>query len=312
MRLINNAQNVDTRAELVIETRALTKTYASLVAVDSLTLRVRRGEVFGLVGPNGSGKTTTLRMLVGLAAPTSGEISVLGCPPGSAEGIRQIGALIESPGFYPSLSGRDNLLVMARHAAASRERIEVVLAEMGLADRASDHFGDYSQGMKQRLGIAAALLKDPELVILDEPSNGLDPAGMAEIRRFIRNLRGRRTVLLSSHLMHEVEQTCDRVGVISRGALIREGTVDELRGRSTIRVVAHPMRGARRLIEEMRGVVSVETVDGALNIEADLSTAGSINERLVRAGFSVSELGPRRTSLEDVFFDLTRDAGEKL
>jgi ABC-2 type transport system ATP-binding protein len=166
--------------------------------------------------------------------------------------------------------------------------------------------------MKQRLGIAAALLKDPELVILDEPSNGLDPAGMAEIRRFIRNLRGRRTVLLSSHLMHEVEQTCDRVGVISRGALIREGTVDELRGRYTIRVVAHPMRGARRLIEEMRGVVSVETVDGALNIEADLSTAGSINERLVRAGFSVSELGPRRTSLEDVFFDLTRDAGEKL
>ena len=292
--------------DLVIQTSDLTKRYGPIVAVNRLNLRVRRGEVYGFLGPNGAGKTTTLRMLLGLAKPTSGSAEVLGSGAGSAASIGQIGALIESPGFYPSLSGRDNLRVMAKHSGALKERIGEVLEEVDLAGRAGDRFGDYSQGMKQRLGIAAALLKDPELVILDEPTNGLDPAGMAEIRSFIRELRGRRTVLLSSHLMHEVEQTCDRVGVISNGSLIREGTVDELRGASTLRMVAHPLQGARQLIETMPQVETVEVMDGALRVTTDSTAAASINKELVNAGFAVSELGPERASLEEVFLSLTR------
>src|SRR5918999_554434 len=162
----------------VIETRDLTKRYGDVVAVDHLNMRVRRGEVYGFLGPNGAGKTTTLRMLLGLAKATSGGAVVLGRPPGAAEGIARIGALVESPGFYPSLSGRDNLRVLAHHSGTPMQRIDVVLDEVGLASRAKDRFSAYSQGMKQRLGVAAALLKDPELLILDEPTNGLDPGGM--------------------------------------------------------------------------------------------------------------------------------------
>jgi ABC-2 type transport system ATP-binding protein len=292
-------------ADYVIETRDLTKRFGDVLAVDNLALKVRRGEVYGFLGPNGAGKTTTLRMLLGLAKPTAGSISVFGSTPGSPQAIETTGALIESPGFYPSLSGRDNLRVMATHSGASKDRIDTVLEEVGLIDRGSDRFAGYSQGMKQRLGIAAALLKDPQLVILDEPTNGLDPAGMAEMRTFIRGLRGRRTVLLSSHLMHEVEQTCDRVGIIHRGSLIREGTVDELRGVSTIRVVAHPLKGASQLIAAQPLVESVESHNGALRITADPSAAASINQELVRAGFAVSELRTERASLEHVFLNLT-------
>lgn len=291
--------------DLVIQTSDLTKRYGAIVAVNRLNLRVRRGEVYGFLGPNGAGKTTTLRMLLGLARPTSGSAEVLGSGAGSAGSIGRIGALIESPGFYPSLSGRDNLRVMAKHSGAPKERIGEVLEEVDLAGRTTDRFGDYSQGMKQRLGIAAALLKDPELVILDEPTNGLDPAGMAEIRSFIRGLRGRRTVLLSSHLMHEVEQTCDRVGVISNGSLIREGTVDELRGASTLRMIAHPLQGARQFIETMPQVETVEVINGALRVTTDSAAAASINKELVNAGFAVSELRPERASLEEVFLNLT-------
>ena len=193
--------------ELVIDARNLTKRYGErIVAVDRLTLRVRSGEIYGFLGPNGAGKTTTLRMLVGLIRPTSGEMTVLGEAPGTASGLRRIGTMIETPAFYPFLSGRDNLRVLARYAGIAEERIEPVLAEVELSERAGDAFGTYSLGMKQRLGVAAALLKDPELLILDEPTNGLDPAGMAEMRELIRGLgKGGRTVLLSSHLMTEVE-----------------------------------------------------------------------------------------------------------
>jgi ABC-2 type transport system ATP-binding protein len=249
-------------------------------------------------------------MLLGLAKPTAGSISVFGSAPGSSQAIEMTGALIESPGFYPSLSGRDNLRVMAKHSGAPSDRIDTVLEEVGLIARGSDRFAGYSNGMKQRLGIAAALLKDPQLVILDEPTNGLDPAGMAEMRTFIRGLRGQRTVLLSSHLMHEVEQTCDRVGIIHRGSLIREGTVDELRGVSTIRVVAHPRKGASQLIAAQPLVEAVESHNGAMRIMADPSAAASINKELVLAGFAVSELRTERASLEHVFLDLT-GGGEK-
>jgi ABC-type multidrug transport system ATPase subunit len=292
--------------ELVIETQELGKRYGELVAVDRLALRVRRGEVYGFLGPNGAGKTTTLRMLLGLIRPTSGSAVVLGARPGSPESLGRVGALIEHPSFYPFLSGRDNLRALALHAGAPEARIEVVLDEVGLASRGGDRFGTYSQGMKQRLGIAAALLKDPELLILDEPTNGMDPGGMAEMRAFIRALgRGRRTVLLSSHLMTEVEQICDRVGVISRGALVREGTVDELRGRESLWVRAEPIEQAARLLETMRGVARVARNDGGLRIAVDPAAASTINRALVEAGIAVAELRPERASLEDVFLELT-------
>jgi ABC-type multidrug transport system ATPase subunit len=294
---------------LVIETNAMSKRYGErILAVDRLELQVRRGEVYGFLGPNGAGKTTTLRMLLGLVRPTSGGALVLGARPGSPQSLARLGALIETPAFYPFLSGRDNLKVLARHAGAPETRIEQVLDEVDLAARGSDRFGTYSLGMKQRLGIAAALLKDPELLILDEPTNGMDPAGMAEMRTFIRELgRGRRTVLLSSHLMAEVEQIADRVGVISRGKLVGEGTVEELRGRESLWVRAEPLEKAERLVSELRAVEGVARTDGGLRIATDPAAAAAINRALVEAGIAVAELRPERVSLEKVFLELTQE-----
>jgi ABC-type multidrug transport system ATPase subunit len=293
----------------VIETRELSKHYEErILAVDGLTMQVRRGEVYGFLGPNGAGKTTTLRMLLGLVRPTSGSALVLGAAPGSPESLARVGTLIESPTFYPFLSGRDNLRVLARYSGAPETRIESVLDEVDLASRARDRFGTYSLGMKQRLGIAGALLKDPELLILDEPTNGMDPAGMAEMRGFIRGLgKGRRTVLLSSHLMSEVEQVCDRVGVINRGRLVSEGTVDELRGHESLWVRAEPLEAAERVLGTVAGVEQVARLDGGLRIAANPAAAPTINRALVEAGIAVSELRPERDSLEKIFLELTQD-----
>jgi ABC-type multidrug transport system ATPase subunit len=296
----------------VIEASGLTKQYGErITAVDRLDLRVRRGEVYGFLGPNGAGKTTTLRMLLGLVRATSGSALVLGAAPGSPAGLARIGALVESPSLYPFLSGRENLRVLARHSHTSETRIEAVLEEVELSDRASDRFATYSLGMKQRLGVAAALLKDPELLILDEPTNGMDPAGMAEMRTFIRGLgRGRRTVLLSSHLMTEVEQICDRVGVIRSGTLVGEGTVAELRGRETLRVRAEPVAAAERLLGTLPAVERVTVADGGFHIAADPAAASAINQALVEAGIAVSELRREQASLEQVFLELTQPAEE--
>jgi ABC-type multidrug transport system ATPase subunit len=300
------------REDLVIETRALTKRYGdSIVAVDDLDLGVRRGEVYGFLGPNGAGKTTTLRMLLGLVRPTSGRAAVLGVPPGTPQGLARIGAMVEAPAFYPYLSGRDNLLVLAGHAGVAEDRVAAVLDEVGLLDRAADRLATYSQGMRQRLGVAAALLKDPELLILDEPTNGLDPAGMADMRDFIRSLgQGGRTVMLSSHLMGEVEQVTDRVGVISDGSLVAEGTVDELRGRAGLRVRAEPNAEAARLIRALPEVDEVTSVDGLLDVAVDSSRAAAINRLLVEAGVAVWELYAQQASLEHVFLELTRSGEE--
>jgi ABC-type multidrug transport system ATPase subunit len=291
---------------LVIDTADLTKRYGDVLAVDHLALRVRPGEVYGFLGPNGAGKSTTLRMLLGLVRPTSGGAAVLGAPPGSPESLARIGAMIEASAFYPFLSGRDNLRVLARHAGVAGTRVHAVLEEVDLLPRAGDRVAGYSMGMKQRLGVAAALLKDPELLILDEPTNGLDPAGMAEMRDFIRSLgRDSRTVLLSSHLMGEVEQVCDRVGVIRAGALVAEGTVDELRGRAGLRVRAEPVQVAARVIGAVPGVEAVSRVDGLLDVAVDPGHAAAINRALVDAGLDVSELYLAKASLEDVFLQLT-------
>ena len=293
--------------DLLVETRGLTKRYGRrITAVDNLDLSVRRGEVYGFLGPNGAGKTTTLRMLLGLIRPSSGTARVLGKKPGDPEGLSRVGALVESPAFYPYLSGKDNLRVMARYSGVPYWRVDEALITVELQGRAKDKFRKYSLGMKQRLGVAAALLKDPDLLILDEPTNGLDPKGMADIRALIRKLgQGNRTVLLSSHLLGEVEQICDRVGVVRKGKLVAEGTVSEIRGREGLLVRAKPLEEASYIAARLAGVEEATVVDGALRLIVDPGRAAEINGKLVSAGISVSELRPAEQSLEEVFLELT-------
>ncbi|MDQ7910914.1 ATP-binding cassette domain-containing protein [Phytohabitans sp. ZYX-F-186] len=287
-----------------VETRELTKRYGQLVAVDRVSLTVRPGEVYGFLGPNGAGKTTTLRMLLGLVRPSSGTVRLFGEDVGQSLG--DVGALIEGPAFYPYLSGRDNLRVLARYAGCPAGRVGVVLDLVDLTDRAGDRYGTYSLGMKQRLGVAAALLKDPKLLILDEPTNGLDPAGMADMRRLIRRLGAAgKTVLLSSHMLGEVQQICDRVGVVSGGRLIAESTVAELRGGARLRVVADPIQDAAARVRALVGQDRVRVEDGALELDIEAGKAAWINAELVGAGIDVSELGVRERELEDVFLELT-------
>ena len=294
----------------IVETHGLTKRYGGgVLAVDSVDMSVRRGEVYGFLGPNGAGKTTTLRMLVGLIKPTSGTAVVAGHQPGEPAGLARIGSLIESPGFYPYLSGRENLRVVADLASVDQKRVDEVLDIVELASRAGRKFGTYSTGMKQRLGVAAALLKDPDLLILDEPTNGLDPQGMAEMRKLIKDIgQGDRTVLLSSHLLGEVEQICDRVGVISNGHLVKQSTVQELLGEEGVLVRAHPIDQAQELLTKMFGPAAISRQDGAIRLKTKPQNSLEINRRLTAVGIGVSELRPFERSLEEVFFQLT---GEK-
>ena len=288
-----------------VRTQALTKRYGDLVAVDDLELTVRPAEVYGFLGPNGAGKTTTLRMLLGLIRPTSGSVRLLGHPVGGAA-LADVGALIEGPAFYPYLSGRDNLRVLAGHAGVGRSRITVVLDQVDLTDRATDRYANYSMGMRQRLGLAAALLKDPELLILDEPTNGLDPAGMADMRTVIRKLAGDgRTVLLSSHLLGEVQQVCDRVGVITRGRLVAESTVSDLADGGSLRLEARPVVRAVELIASLVGPEKVRCDGRSIDVAVERSEAGRINAALVRDDVEVSELHWRQPDLEETFFELT-------
>jgi ABC-type multidrug transport system ATPase subunit len=291
---------------LLVETTDLTKRYGPRAAVDHVGLRVRRGEVYGFLGPNGAGKTTTLRMLLGLVRPTAGTVRVLGAPPGDRAALARIGMLVESPAFYPYLSGRDNLRVVARYGGVPAGRVDQTLEMVGLTARASDRVAAYSLGMQQRLGLAAALLKDAELLILDEPTNGLDPAGVAEMRLLLRRLgRGGRTVLLSSHLLGEVQQVCDRIGVLSGGRLLREGTVAELRGHGALLVTAQPLEQDQIVAQRLLGPDRVAVQDGALRLQAEPDQAALVNRELVTAGVAVSALGWAERTLEDVFLELT-------
>jgi ABC-type multidrug transport system ATPase subunit len=291
----------------IIETHGLTKSFGAVAAVADVSMTVRRGEVYGFLGPNGAGKTTTLRMLLGLARPTSGTAIVAGHAPGDPAGLAKIGALVDSAAFYPYLSGRENLRVVADLAGITHAGVDSVLDEVDLLSRAHRKFSGYSMGMKQRLGVAAALLKNPELLILDEPTNGLDPQGMAEMRKLIRGMaQGDRTVLLSSHLLGEVEQICDRVGVIRDGRLVVESTVHDLRGDEGLLVKAEPEDRAYGFLSEMFGPELISrSEDGAIHIKADPKRSMEINGRLQAAGIGVSELRPFETSLEEVFFQLT-------
>ena len=294
-------------ADTVIETKGLTKRYGTgVLAVVDLDLDIRRGEVYGFLGPNGAGKTTTLRMLVGLIRPTSGTARVLASDPGRPSCLARVGCLVDGPTFYPYLSGRDNLRVVARFCGVPSSRVDTALDEVGLLARGRDRFGTYSLGMRQRLGVAAALMKEPELLVLDEPTSGLDPQGMVEMRELIRGLaRGHRTVMLSSHLLAEVEQICSRVGVIQAGRLVAEGTLEQLRGGAGLLIRAEPFEQARMVLTDYLGAAAVSENDGTFLLATDPLRASEINRKLVQAGVAVSELRPRERSLEEVFLQLT-------
>ena len=298
--------------EKVVETHGLTKRYGTgIVAVDTLDLTVYRGEVYGFLGPNGAGKTTTLRMLLGLIRPTAGSARVVGAAPGSPASLIKVGAIVETPAFYPYMTGYDNMRLLATYCGVDKSRVDATLAEVDLTPRAHHKFSTYSLGMKQRLGIAAALLKEPELLILDEPTNGLDPQGMADVRNLIIELgKGARTVLISSHLLGEVELMCTRVGVIRKGKIVAEGTVDQLRGAATLLVRGTPEDTAKSVLVQEVGADHVTSLgDGTFSVAVDLQRTAQINQRLVQAGVAVTELHADERSLEDVFMELTGTEG---
>lgn len=289
-----------------LETAGLTKRFGSNVAVRDLDLSVQRGELLGLLGPNGAGKTTTLRMLLGLARPTAGSARVLGGAPGDPDVLSRVGAVVEEPAFYPHMTGRDNLRTLATTGGSDPARIAVVLDQVSLADRADEKVKGYSQGMRQRLGIAAALLGDPELLLLDEPTNGLDPAGIAQMRTWLEELVAEgRTVVLSSHQLGEVEQICERVAVLSDGRLIADARVDELRPQEALAITATPLARARDVALGVDGVLEAEERDGWLRVRIDPGTAADLNDALVGHGIRVSALYPTQRSLEEVFLEMT-------
>jgi len=292
--------------ELAVQTDGLTKRYGERVAVDSVSMTVRRGEVYGFLGPNGAGKTTTLRMLLGLIRPSAGSASVLGSPAGRPEVTERVGALVEGPGLFPYLTGRDNLRVLARYRGLDDAVVDAALRRVELAERAGDRFKSYSLGMKQRLGVAAALMGEPELIVLDEPTNGLDPAGMADMRDLVVSLaRAGQTVLLSSHLLAEVQAICDRVGVISGGRLLRESTVSDLRGGSSLRVRGIPTERALAAAMRVAGDDGVRLDGDRLLLDVPATDAPEVTRALVGDGVDVLEVAPEERSLEDVFFEMT-------
>jgi len=297
-----------------IEVRGLRKAYRGVVALDGLDLTVPEGGVFGFLGPNGAGKTTTIRALVGHLR-ASGSISLLGVevPGGLARVIDRVGALVEQPSFFPGFSGRTNLQLLAGARGLPAERVDTALEAVGLTERGGSRFSSYSLGMKQRLGVAAVLLKEPELLILDEPSNGLDPGGMAEMRTMIRRLAAEgRTVFVSSHLLSEVQQLCDRVAVVARGRCVASGAVaDLLRGGvSRYRVVVpggELERNSASAVLQQEGF-EVHAGDGlSLVVGAEADRAAGVTRALAGAGIYLAELSPVERTLEEAFFELTRD-----
>jgi ABC-2 type transport system ATP-binding protein len=304
----------------VLEVRGFTKKFGDLVAVDSLSFEVRRGDVYGFLGPNGSGKSTTIRAIFGLVEPTEGEIHLLGRPAGEPGGREGVAGFVDEPGFYDYLSARDNLRVLA---AADRRKGEPpvarVLKTVGLLGRERDKVKTYSTGMKQRLAIASALLREPEVLILDEPTNGLDPGGMRDVRALIRRLNeDGLTIFLSSHLLAEVEQLCNRVAVIGQGRLLAEGAIAEVvggdNGRPKYRLVVDNAKIALRILEggtHITGASVAGVQDGLEGQEIRLAVGpagpGPVVRDLVAGGVAVLALVPVRPSLEDLFLELTEE-----
>jgi ABC-2 type transport system ATP-binding protein len=304
-------------AQLAVATRGLTKRYGRQPALTGLDMSVPRGVVYGFLGPNGSGKTTTLRLLVGLLRPDSGSIALLGESFTAADRQRlfRVGSLIEAPAFYPYLSGRDNLRVVATSGRPTpAQRVDVVLEYVGLQARGRDKVKTYSLGMKQRLAIAAALLSDPELLLLDEPGNGLDPAGIVALRQTLRQLTGEgKTVIVSSHILPEVEQLADVVGIVNAGRLISEGPLHQLlesAGRVRVRVAVDEMPRAAEVLNRLAPDKTLYGVDsgeqaGWFTVSLAPGRAQEVNRALAEAGIYASGLEPG-SDLESVFLDLTR------
>jgi ABC-2 type transport system ATP-binding protein len=308
------------REASVLEVRGFTKKFGDFVAVDSLSFEVRRGDVYGFLGPNGSGKSTTIRAIFGLVEPTEGEIRLLGHQAGGPGGREGVAGFVDMPGFYDYLSARDNLKVLA---AADRRKGEPpmtrVLETVGLLGRERDKVKTYSTGMKQRLAIASALLREPEVLILDEPTNGLDPGGMRDVRDLIRRLNeDGLTIFLSSHLLAEVEQLCNRVAVIGHGRLLAEGTIAEVvggdNGRPGYRLVVDDAKSALRILEStthITGASVAEPPDGLGDKEIRFAVGpegpGPVVRDLVAGGVAVLALVPARPSLEDLFLELTEE-----
>jgi len=290
--------------------RGLVKRYGDLVAVDHVDLNVESGDVFGYLGPNGAGKTTSLRMLLGLIRPTSGSIELFGRDPlrVGVKALDGVAGFVEEPRFYPYLSGRRNLRLVADYdEPRTGSRVEEVLELVELRDRGNDRVGGYSHGMKQRLGIAASLLRSPRLLVLDEPTTGLDPAGMRDMRELVRRLAGEGlTVLLSSHLLTEVEELCNRVAIIRKGRIVYEGSLAELMqagGNSWRLRAADPERA--KAIALGQGVADIAASDGELSFSADEEAVARLTVALGRAGVGITRLGPHAATLEELFLELT-------
>jgi ABC-2 type transport system ATP-binding protein len=305
------------RAGLAVETLGLGKRFGSRAALDGVDLAVPRGCAFGFLGPNGAGKTTLIRLLLGLAEPTAGRMRLLGHElPGEASvALSRVGAIIEEPRFHPHLSGRENLAVhAAARERAARARIDGALARVGLAARADDRVKTYSLGMRQRLGIARCLLADPELLILDEPLNGLDPAGIGDMRRLIRELVGEgRTVLLSSHLLDEVQRTCDAAAIVDDGRIVAQGTIAELTGGGprAVDIACDDLARAEALLDGAPGVARICACDATLRIEllpeapADRDVVTGLLRRLLAGEVAIERVSPVAVSLEQRFLTLT-------
>src|SRR3954470_17462204 len=300
-----------------IETSGLGKTFGARAALEHIDLVVPRGVAFGFLGANGAGQTTLIRLLLGLAQPTSGSMRILGrdLPDGRAEALARVGAIIEEPRFHPHLSGRENLRVhAAARDAAARGRIDASLARVGLTSRADDKVKTYSLGMRQRLGVARCLLGDPELLILDEPLNGLDPAGILEMRRLIPEfVEEGRTVLLSSHLLDEVEKTCDVAAIVDEGKVVAQGTIHELvnGGTRAIDIVCHGPAEVVALLAAVPGVTRAADHEGAIRVTlapeapVDREIVTALLRRLLDHGVDVERIPPASTSLEDRFLTMT-------
>ena len=302
---------------LAVATRGLTKRFGARTVVDHLDIAIPAGSVCGFVGPNGAGKTTTIRMLLGLIRPTEGTGTVLGQPLTNPAGyLPRVGALVEAPAFYPTLSGRANLLALARLAGIGPTRVDPALERVGLAERSGDAFKRYSLGMKQRLGIAAALLVNPSLLVLDEPANGLDPAGIVEVRRLMRSFADDGiTVFVSSHLLGEIEHICDHLLMIQEGRLVFQGPVAELFASQIAGLLARPERPEQAevlvgLVEQAghRARPALQEPPGTLAVDADASWAAELNRLASAAGITLVHLSERPRRLEEAFFALTGGA----
>jgi ABC-2 type transport system ATP-binding protein len=302
---------------LAIHTTGLGKRFGDRAALESIDLEVPRGCAFGFLGPNGAGKTTLIRLLLGLAHATSGTMRVLGheIPRDRAQALARVGAIIEEPRFHPHLTGRENLHV---HAAArgrdAHARVDGALERVGLGRRADDRVGTYSLGMRQRLGVARCLLCDPELLILDEPVNGLDPAGILEFRNLVRDLVAEgRTVLLSSHLLDEVEKTCDVAAIVDKGRVVAQGTIAQLVGGQAreIDIVAAPNVRAAGLLAAVPSVARAAQHNGGIRVTlspeapVDREIVTEMLTRLLADGIAVERVAPVASSLEDLFLDMT-------